>query len=207
MDFYIEQIHDVIPLNSLRNEWIDGVRFLRVRVLDTNGLTDAFVNGVEVAWEILNEVEVRLTLPRILQEADIVEVLLLAWLFGERKQSQLRPRLVGGRSIVGLQEAIQLFLKWLFTTPGSDAIDDEGGGGWSRILAGATSTEDVLPALVEGIQRTLVFVKKLQSADNIPDSTLIQNIELLGAALVGSRFRVSFRFQTKERIFQTQVGL
>lgn len=202
MDIYVVQLQDEIPLTSIQNVpatltvgrklLLYGRSFDFVREVEINGYP------VTTGFDTLQPGILSVTLPTILQNVEIKSIRAYSDRVHDTKSSRLVFRFGYGDRVTGLQAMIQLLIKWLFTSPGSDAWHPHAGGGW-RKLSGFTDDQgdgtSILPLLVDGLNRTVSFLQQLQAQN--PDLPME---ERLASALLDHTTKTQFGIRVGVRV-------
>lgn len=214
MDAYIFQLKDTVPIGSVENIPADQVNGRRLRIsgrdLDNVSAVEVnhliIVDGIRQISKNVLEVDV----PDMLQDAVITQIAVLTDTATESVSSRLVATIAGGGVVTGLQYAVQQFLKWLFSAPGSDAWHPEGGGGW-KMLSGVYNDGEVdspVSRLEVGVQNTTQFIQKLQAKDgSLKPSERIASCTVQRIVRTPTSVQVTLHFKTVSgEYFTTQVG-
>lgn len=204
MDLYVIQLQDAIPLDGVvnipatdtepRKLLLSGRGFDRVIEFDVNNIP------IQSGWTQLSATSVELELPEILWKATIVEIFAYSDTVHDKQSSRLVRKIGAGVRVTGIQAAIQLLMRWLFADPGSDAWYPQGGGGWRRAI-GYTDFrgdgQEVMPQLIDGLNRTVAFVQAIQAQDpNIPAEERLASAEVVNTTKTPRGIRLTVKVET-----------
>ena len=181
---------DSIRLSDIRSVNLGGVRGLRIVGDDFRAVDEVLINNMESPDVIVvNKNELIAQLPDSLQVApDINAVVVLSRNLTVTKRSVLQFR-IGKRpgKVKGIQRLLQLFVKILFTTPGSDIFNPSAGGGVMNKVGstfGEAESKDIASEFVIAVQRVQRQIVAMQSRDQRSP----RSERLLSATVVGSKF-------------------
>lgn len=171
MSYQLEVVkfRDVIPVRELPR-FIPGLQPLTLEVIgdDFTSVEEVFVNGaLAPEFIIVNGTTMWVQLPEAAQDRiDTIEV--VSSTFTAFEQSKLSFKLGDKTKVVdGPQKLMQLFVKWLLQTPGSDIFNPERGGGLQELAGKVTTTkrmEPIMAAVTRAIDLTSKQIKRVQVA-------------------------------------------
>lgn len=193
IDFQVCIPQESIQLNSITRipgTGINGVPLsLKVIGTDFSSVDEVQINSIKAPdVVILNRTSLIAQVPDSLKNSTLTNVVVLSRRLTVTSRSFLRFRIAhkAGRT-AGLLRLLQLYLKILFTTPGSDIFSPRIGGGVLKNLGatfGAGQVDDIVSNLAISVQRTNRQIVAVQSRDQrIP-----REERLLSARLVSAGF-------------------
>lgn len=105
------------------------------------------------------------------------------------------------RKVEGILKLVQLFTKWLLTSPGSDLFNQDRGGGMQQIVGQVATTKDMQPvfaSITQAISRTVTQIRSAQiNVPNLPINERLLNARLIDLnvfeAQMQARARVSIQ--------------
>jgi hypothetical protein len=184
VDFQVVFPQESVKLNAIRRAQLGGVQALRMEGQDFRAVDEVLINNIEAPEVIvLSPTELVAQLPDALQDnPDVNSVVVLSRRFTVSERSLFRFR-IGERpgKVRGILRLLQLFIKMLLTTPGTDIFRPNAGGGvLSKV--GATFGADEENNLVTD------FVVAQIIAMQSRDSRSPRDERLLSATVVGTQF-------------------
>lgn len=193
IDFQVVLPQESIQLNRISRVPGTGVRGIPLALViegtDFTAVDEVQINSITSPDVIVaNRQRLIAQVPDSLTNATLTTVVVLSRRLTITPRSFLRFRISHSAGRVGgILRLIQLFLKILFTTPGSDIFSPRLGGGVLRNLGatfGANEAGDVVSNLAISIQQTSRQIVAVQSRDQrIP-----REERLLSARLVSAGF-------------------
>lgn len=189
-DFQIVFPQEAVRLDQVRLTHYQGLRALTLRGEDFRAVDEVVINDMPSPDVIvMSRTELIAQLPESLQTVpEIRSVSVLNRRFTLSPRSVLKFRIGNSPGKVrGVLRLIQLFVKILFTTPGTDIFSpNSGGGALSRVGAtyGQDEGENIVTEFVIAVQRTQRQIVSLQSRDQRSP----RDERLLAANVVGKEF-------------------
>lgn len=193
LDFQVVIPQESIQLNNISRAAGTGVRGVPLALIvegaDFSSVDEVQINGATSPDVIiLNRQRLLAQVPDALANATITTVTVLSRRLTLTPKSFLRFKISPSAGRVrGILRLMQLFLKILFTTPGSDIFAPRIGGGVLQNLGstfGSDQAGDIVSNLAIAVQRTSRQIVALQSRDQrIP-----REERLLSARLVSAGF-------------------
>lgn len=208
VDFQVTFPQESVRLNTVLPATIGGLAAVRVLGEDFSAVDEVVINDVPSPDVILlSRTEMLAQLPDALQAApDVRSVVVLSNTFTVSSRSLLRFRI--GKSpgkVRGVMRLLQLFVKVLLTTPGTDMFKPNlGGGVLGKVGAtfGANEASSLISEIVIAVTRTQRQIVAMQSKDQRSP----RDERLLSASVVGSQFdKVQGALFVRIRII-TQLG-
>jgi hypothetical protein len=190
VDFQCIQPQQSVRLDQIRLRTVAGFLALQVTGEDFRAVDEVVINdqpSPDVV--ILSKTELLAQLPDSLQQVpDIQDVKVLSnrFVFSARSLVRFRIGKTPGK-VRGLHRLVQLFLKTLFTTPGSDIFNPRAGGGALQAVGasiGAGETQNLLTDLVIAVNQTQRQIISQQSRDQRSP----RDEKLLSAVLTSASF-------------------
>lgn len=179
-----------IKLNAIRPVSMGGVQALAITGEDFRAVDEVLINDIPSPDVVVpSKTQLIAQLPEIMQKAgDVRSVVVLSRRFTISTRSVLRFR-VGDRpgKVRGIQRLVQLFVKILFQTPGSDIFNKNGGGGLMNKVGttfGVDQSNNLLTDIVVCIQRTQRQIISMQGQNQRTP----RDERLASATVVGSNF-------------------
>jgi len=193
IDFQVVIPQESIPLNSVQRVPGTGVGLVPA-ALDISGndftaVDEVQMNGITSPdFVVASATRLIAQVPNSLKASTITSVTVLSKRLTITPQSFLRFRIArsAGR-VTGILKLMQLYMKVLFTTPGSDIFAPNIGGGVLRNLGatfGSDQTGDITANLAIGVSQTNRQVIAIQSRDQ----RLSREERLLTGRLVSANF-------------------
>jgi hypothetical protein len=206
-DIYLVQLQDEIPLTQVQPVLATATspRALVLRGRNFDRIIEVVVNDESIieGWTQRSATELYVPLPDLLQTATILTVAAYSQTVHDMESSRLVFRVGSGERVAGVQYAVQLVVKWLFTDVGTDAWNPGAGGGWSRALKYVQDREDytsVMPDLIEGLRRVTSFIQDAQSKDPaIRPAERIARVEIVRSMQIPRGVRVVMELETVGR--------
>jgi len=188
VDFQVVHPQESVPLTSVTV--IPGPpRSVDIIGKDFRSVDEVLINQlVAESVVVVNKNRLLATVPEELDAQRVLSVKVLSRRLTVSERSLIRFR-VGQTpgKVTGILRLIQLFLKVLFTTPGTDIFDPKLGGGALRSIGrsfGVMEGHDVLNNLVIAVDNTARQIVALQAKD----STIPLDERLLSAKVLRSEF-------------------
>ena len=190
VDIQVSFAQESILLNAIRLTVLGGVKALHIEGSDFSSVDEVVINDMPSPDVIiLSKTELVAQLPGTLQVApDVRSVIVLSRQFSVSPRSLIRFRIgtVPGK-VRGILRLIQLFLKVLFQTPGSDIFNTEAGGGALKGIGetfGQDEGQNILTDFVIAVTRTNRQLIAMQSRDQRSP----RDERLMSATVVGANF-------------------
>jgi len=188
VDFQVVHPQESVPLTSVTV--LPGPpRSVDVIGKDFRSVDEVLINQIVAeSVVVVNKQRLLATIPESLDAQRILSVKVLSRRLTVSKRSLIRFRI--GRTpgkVTGILRLIQLFLKVLFTTPGSDIFDPTLGGGALRAVGrhfGVMEGNEVLNNLVIAVDNTARQIVALQAKD----SSIPLDERLLSAKVLRAEF-------------------
>jgi hypothetical protein len=172
VDFQVVHPQESIRLDNVRLITYEGLRALRLSGADFRAVDEVIVNDSPSPDVIvLSKNELVAQLPSALQDIpEVRSVMVLSNQFVLSPRSLVRFRIgkTPGR-VRGILRLVQLFLKVLFTTPGSDIFHPNAGGGALQTVGstyGQGEGEGIVTEFVIAINRAQRQLIAMQSRDH-----------------------------------------
>jgi hypothetical protein len=188
VDFQVVHPQEAIDLSSVTV--LPGPpRAVDVVGKDFRAVDEVLVNQMPAEhYVVVNKNRLLATVPNVLlgQRVQSVKVLSRRLTVSRRSLIRFRVGKTPGK-VTGILRLIQLFLKVLFTTPGSDIFDPTLGGGALRIIGqtfGFSDGNEILNNLVIAVDTTARQIVALQARD----STIPLDERLLAAKILRAEF-------------------
>lgn len=171
VDFQVVYPQESVRLNDIRVITYEGVRAIRVSGVDFRAVDEVVINDTPSPDVIvLSKTELVAQLPDALQDIpEVRSVMVLSNQFTLSPRSLVRFRI--GKTpgkVRGILRLVQLFLKVLFTTPGSDIFHPTAGGGALQVVGstyGRGEGEGIVTDFVIAINRAQRQLIAMQSRD------------------------------------------
>lgn len=193
IDFQVVIPQQAIQLNNISRAAGTGVRGVPLALViegeDFSSVDEVQINGAASPdIIILGPRKLLAQVPTVAQNNTITSVAVLSRRLTLTAQSMMRFRISSSAGrVTGILRLMQLFLKILFTTPGTDIFAPRIGGGILNNLGASFGSEqagDVVSNLAIAVQRTTRQIVALQSRDQrIP-----RDERLLSARVVSASF-------------------
>ncbi len=190
VDFQVVSLQESIKLNAIRSTTLQGVRGLRIQGEDFRAVDEVVINNMPSPDVIvLSKTELVAQLPDTMQVApDVNSVTVLSNRFTVSPRSLIRFR-IGKRpgKVKGILRLIQLFVKMMFTTPGSDIfVPSAGGSILSKVgqTFGKDEGNNLVTDFVVAVTRTQRQIVAMQSRDE----RMPRSERLLSATVVGTQY-------------------
>lgn len=190
VDFQVVYPQESIKLNSIRAARVGAFSAIRVSGDDFRSVDEVIINDIPSPDVIiLGKTELIAQLPDAMQTApDVRSVTVLSKKFSLSARSLLRFR-VGKRpgKVRGIQRLVQLFIKILFQTPGSDIFNKGAGGGVMNkvgVTFGADEGNNLVTDFVIAVNRTQRQILAMQGRDQRSP----RDERLLSANVTGAQF-------------------
>lgn len=197
MDLYIVQLQDSLPLTSVQSypKTDSTPRQLSLVGRGFHRAVEVLVNGRSVTdFSVVRANTLLVNLPDILADVLITTVEVYSDTIHDLQSSRLVWRLGTGGRVLGPQKAIQLFMKWLFTTRGSDVIRREVGGGWKQLLSSTTGSASLAAGLSDGLNNVLSYLHQIYARQpSTPLDEQIVGAELVSVIETERRLQISVR--------------
>ena len=171
MSYQLEVVkfRDTVPVRELPR-FVPGLQNLTLEVIgdDFTSVEEVFVNEVKSPeFIVINSTTMWVQLPEAAQDRiETIEVISSAFTAFER--SRLSFQLGNKTKIVdGPQKMMQLFVKWLLQSPGSDIFNPERGGGLQELAGKVTTTkrmEPILATITRAVNQTAAQIQRVQVA-------------------------------------------
>lgn len=149
VDFQIVFPQQVIPVTSVRSASSVTVPTIDVTGEDFTSVDSVTVNGLDApSWHVVSRSRMLITLPEGMSASEVSSVGVISTQFVLTEKSYLKFRVsrTPGK-VSGILRLVQLFVKMLFTTPGTDAFNKSLGGGALRNV-GSTFSKNGTGAVV-----------------------------------------------------------
>jgi len=191
IDFQVVYPQESVQLNKVELTNGAGIDALDIRGQDFRSVDEVLINDLPSPDVIVvSKSQLLAQLPDRLQGApgqvNTVMVLSKRLTVSERSIIRFRISDTPGR-VRGLLRLIQLFLKTLFTTPGSDIFDQDAGGGALRKVGetfGADEGGNIVSSFVVSVNQTARQIVARQSRD----SSLPLDERLMSARVIRANF-------------------
>jgi hypothetical protein len=190
VDLQICMPQESILLNSVRFTSMGGLNALRIQGSDFRSVDEVVINEMPSPdVVILSKTELIAQLPDSMQLAsDVSSVTVLSRQFSVSPRSLIRFRVGNSPGKVrGILRLIQLFLKILLQTPGSDIFNPEAGGGGLKGIGetfGQDEGQNILTDFVIAVTRTNRQIIAMQARDQRSP----RDERLLSATVAGANF-------------------
>tara|TARA_Y100000310_G_scaffold290616_1_gene317959 strand:+ start:281 stop:952 length:672 start_codon:yes stop_codon:yes gene_type:complete len=190
-DFQTISIQDALPVTFLDFALDLPIPTLRVRGKDFRNVSEVLVNGVtSPSYIVVSDSSMLVQLPTSEYSMAITSLLALSSRFTATERSILRLRIspLAGR-LSGIEKLVQLFVRTVFTTPGSNIFKKEDGGGLRQLIASPVSKyaqSQITGAFAQAVDRTRSQIVEAQSTT----SNLTPEEKLLAADLIGVDFDI-----------------
>jgi hypothetical protein len=179
---------EAVELSSVRMTQLAGIKALEVLGSDFRAVDEVFINDMESPdVMVLSKTKLIAQLPEVLQRnPDIQSVNVLSRALTVTERSLLRFRIgdTPGR-VSGLTRLVQLFVKILLTTPGSDIFNPKlGGGALSNVgrTFGLDQGNNIKADFTIAVDRTVRQIIAIQSKNaSIPRDERLMAAKVLGA--------------------------
>ena len=190
VDFQVVFPQDSVRLNQIRQETIGGFAAIRAIGEDFRSVDEVVINNQPSPDVIvLSKTELIAQLPDSMQRApDVQSVTVLSRSFTVTRRSLLRFR-IGKRpaKVRGILRLLQLFVKILLTSPGTDIFRPGSGGGILNKI-GTTFGSDEGSSLVTDFVVSVTRTQRQIVAMQARDQRSPRDERLLSATVVGSQF-------------------
>lgn len=190
VDLQVVHSQEVVRLDHISVVSPGGIKSIRVRGQDFSSVDEVLINDIASPdVVILSGTELLAQLPDSMQrvpEVNSVVVINHKFTVGARSVLRFRFGKTTGR-VKGIQRLVQLFVKVLFTTPGTDIFNPTLGGGILGSLGSTYGKDDgdnVITEYVIAVQRT----QRQLIAQQSKDQRSPRDERLLSATVVGSSF-------------------
>ena len=187
VDFQIVFPQEVVKLGQIRPLVGLPVRTLDLYGEDFRSVEEVLINEIESPYfEVLSQHRMLVQVPAALSEANIQSVLVLSRRITITPRSLMRFRIGSSSSKVqGLMRLVQLYLKVLFTTPGTDIFDKQLGGGILRSIGktiGRKDGRDLVSEFIVGADNTTRQIIQIQGRQpSTPPSERLLTATVLSA--------------------------
>ncbi len=190
VDFQVIFLQESIKLNSILAAHVGGVPAIRIMGEDFRAVDEVIINDMPSPdVVVLSRTELLAQLPSVLTVApDVRSVQVLSKQFTLSPRSVIRFR-IGKRpgKVRGIQRLMQLFVKLLFQTPGSDIFSKNSGGGIMNKVGstfGQDESNNIKTDFVIAVNRTMRQMLGMQGRDQRSP----RDERLLSANVTGAQF-------------------
>jgi hypothetical protein len=190
VDFQVVYPQETVRLDQVRLKRTGGIQALHIIGQDFRAVDAVIINDLPSPdVMVLSRTELVAQLPDSMQalpEVHNVAVLNRRFTLSPRSLLKFRIGKMPGK-VRGVMRLVQLFVKILFTTPGTDIFSrNAGGGAVSRVGAtyGADDGDNIVTEFVIAVQRTQRQIVAMQSRDR----RSARDERLLAANVVGQEF-------------------
>jgi len=165
----VVKFRDVVPVRALPR-FVPDLQPLTLEVVgdDFTSVEEVFVNDVKAPeFVIVSKTIMWVQLPEAAQERiSTIEVISSAFTAFERSRLSFK---FGNKTkaVEGPQKLMQLFVKWLLQSPGSDIFNPSRGGGLQELAGRVTTTarmEPVLATITRSVNMTATQIQRAQVA-------------------------------------------
>lgn len=190
VDLQVVYPQESIRLNDIRLTSLNGVYALRVVGADFRAVDEVIINELPSPDVIVADRHTLVAqLPEVYQKVpEVRSVMVLSKRITLSPRSLIRFRI--GKSpgkVIGIQRLLQLFLKILFTTPGTDIFSPQSGGGILKKVGetfGQSEGQNIVTDFVIAVNRTQRQLVAMQSRDQRSP----RDERLLSATVVGADY-------------------
>lgn len=173
---------DVIPASSISNAVGVSPRSIIIRGADFASVESVLINGVSSPeFVVLSTSEIVAQVPDDQDDAIITDIAVLSAAFTMTARS-LVELTVGNhvRSVQGIQRMMQVFLRQLLRTPGTNIFHRRSGGGLLKRL-GTIADDSVAADAAVAVSSAKQYIVNIQSGDRtIPPSERLLAAEISG---------------------------
>lgn len=201
IDFQTISVQDALPVTFLDFALDLPVPTLRVRGKDFRSVAEVLVNGAESPSHIvISDTSMLVQLPSSEYSMPITSLLALSSRFTATERSILRLRIspLAGR-LSGIEKLVQLFVRTVFTSPGSNIYDSSDGGGLRQLIASPVSRHaqsQITGAFAQSVDRTRSqIIEKQSTARNLRPEEKLLAADLIGVDFDVEQARVSGKVQ------------
>jgi len=190
-DFQTISVQDALPVTFLDFALDLPVPTLRVRGKDFRSVSEVLINGAASPSHIvISDTSLLAQLPESEYSMRINSLLVLSRRFTATERSILRLRIspLAGR-LSGIEKLVQLFVRTIFTSPGSNIYNASDGGGLRQLIAAPvsrSSKSQITGGFAQSVDRTRSQIIEMQSTAR----NLRPEEKLLAADLVGVDFDI-----------------
>jgi hypothetical protein len=184
--FEVIRFRDLLEVTALPG-FVPGLTppTLIVRGSDLSSAETVLINEMPAPeFMIVNKTTIYAQLPEGIDRISTIEV--LSSRFTRTIESSKIQFAIGDktRKVDGILKLVQLFTKWILTSPGSDMFNPSRGGGLQQIVGQVATTREMQPVLASITRAITNTSSQMRTAQlGVPD--LPVNERLLSASLLG----------------------
>lgn len=183
-DIQFIQFNDTLELTKAREVPGADPRMLELQGKDFRSAVEVYINDDKVSFVIASNTTILAEVPETLKNASVTSISILSSEFTATTQSKIQFLLgTTPKSCTGLRSMIQVFLRTLFTTLGTDAFAPYSGGSGMSILGEHTSVQQpqgLTQDFAIAIRRTEQQILATQATQSgIPDDERLLSATLL----------------------------
>jgi len=192
IDFQIVFPTEIIPLISVRQTVSSGPRTLDITGADFRSVDEVLVNGIESpSVVVVSANRLLAVVPPAVAAQYVDSVQVVSRRITLSRRSLIRFRIGKQPSKVrGVLRLVQLFLKILLTTPGTDIFDKKLGGGVLKNI-GATFGRNQRGAIISDFVIAVDTAVRQIVAVQSKDASIPLDERLLSARIISSQFDVN----------------
>lgn len=204
--FEVIRFRDLLEVTSLPG-FVPGLTpaTLIVRGADLSSAETVLINEMPAPeFMIVNKSTIYAQLPESTQRIATIEV--LSSRFTRTIESSKVQFAIGDktRKVDGILKLVQLFTKWILTSPGSDMFNPSRGGGLQQIVGQVSTTKEMQPVLAS-ITRSITNTVSQMRASQIGVPNLPVNERILSANLLGMDVYEA-QMQARARVLIRSMG-